>query len=118
MYEMKEQRHKAAQRQPADDRAFDGASVKNRRHVSGRRLERVHSRIGRAVGAAVAAHVPADQPVAAGKRRDLRVPHTCGCAKPVRQQHRGAGAVVFIVETDAVTFDGGHGTGRSSNPSR
>ena len=63
---------------------------------------RVLARIVRALGLAVAAHVPADDPPAVAERGALAVPHAPGRRVAVPQQHRGPAPAVLILDLDPV----------------
>ena len=109
MGEMKGERHVAAKRETADDRAVDPATAQQCRHVlDGQRLG-IGRGIVRVVALAMAAHVPDDDPMARDESGDLLVPHPAGGAVAVAQQDGWAVPMILVIDFDAIAIEKGHG---------
>jgi len=108
MGEVEGERHIAAERETADDRALDPAAAQQCLHVlDGQRLG-IGRGIVRVVGLAVAAHIPEDDPVVRGEGGDLSVPHPAGGAIAVAEQDSGAVTVLFVIDLDAIAIEEGY----------
>ena len=85
---MKGERH-VAERETADDRAADGATAQQRRHVLDRQRRGVGRRMFRIVRLTVPPHIPDDNPVMRDEGRYLRVPHPASGAIAVLSRMGG-----------------------------
>src|SRR5271165_1680091 len=109
MSEVEGERHVAAERETADDRAVDLAMAQQCRHVlDGQRLG-IGCGIVRVVRLTMAAQIPGDDPVARGEGGDLPVPHAAGRAIPVAEQDGWAVPVILAIDLDAAAIEKGHG---------
>ena len=106
-------RHVAAERVTGNHRLLDAEFIEDRAHVLDGQFAAVARVVGWAVALTVAAHVPADQPVAVGERLDLRPPHQAGRRVTMGQQDgqriRVLRPMVLVMDRDSVAVERGHG---------
>ena len=106
---VKGKRHVAAQRQPADDRRLRPHRIEDRRHIRHRVRLAVGVLIFRVIALAMAAHIPQHQRVAAGKWRDLPLPHfRCG-GIAVGEEQNGAGSMGLVMDIHPSAVELWHG---------